>query len=106
MARKYTQEEREVLDKLWRKLRREESWCGVCGKTMRNSAGHKCPPRVLGAIDAAHTRSAALDLECGDYLGHPGNHRSFARRLREGVDLMLLSQDDEPWDGEPWDGEP
>jgi hypothetical protein len=63
-------------------------YCEICGKM---GLSHRCSPRTLKAIDAAH---AAAELEPG--TGHE-RKRSFDIRLKEGFDLLCgdADKDDE-----------
>lgn len=68
-----------------------EDWCSICGRRF-SYPNHRCPAKTLSAIDAADTRMANAQLRGDDYLGHPANHRSFARRLSEGSRLLELER--------------
>lgn len=67
-------------------MRRSESGCPVCG---RDHTSRACNPRVLRGIDGAHTRAWNIEL---DPLQTPTEHRTLARRLREGFEML---QDDD-----------
>jgi hypothetical protein len=61
--------------------------CSICGAAIgfKDMSKHKCNPRVLRAIDAAHARG-------DDY--EPPNNRTESDRLAEGYKMLRMSGDD------------
>jgi len=61
--------------------------CSICGAAINLQAinAHKCNPRVLAAIDAAHAR--------GEDWTPPGN-RTESDRLAEGYKMLSMGGDD------------
>ncbi len=62
--------------------------CSICGAAISLNAinAHKCNPRVLAAIDAAHAR--------GDDWEPPDN-RTESDRIAEGSRMLRMAGDDE-----------
>lgn len=62
--------------------------CSICGAEISLKAinSHKCNPKVLAAIDAAHARGEEWT---------PPDNRTVGDRIREGNELLRLSGDDE-----------
>lgn len=74
---------------------RDRHWwdweCVVCGRRYAEQPpNHKCPKRVIAAIEAAHRRAADLDDEDSDDLPTDMDPRqySFDQRLADGFALM------------------
>lgn len=61
-------------------------YCPICDKKVYNSAKHKCPEKVLRAIDSAHARGE--DWE-------PPDNRTIGDRIREGNEMMRMAGDDD-----------
>ena len=62
--------------------------CSICGATISLQAinAHKCNPRVLAAIDAAHARG-------DDY--EPPDNRTESDKIAEGFKMLRLAGDDD-----------
>ena len=62
--------------------------CSICGAaiSLKGMEKHKCNPRVLRAIDAAHARGEDWEL--------PDN-RTVGDRIREGNELLRMAGDDD-----------
>lgn len=57
--------------------------CEICGRafTMKDAVdGHRCPARVIAAIDAAHARDDSDDV--------PPDRRTYGGRLAEGFRML------------------
>ena len=63
-------------------------WCSICGApiSLKGMESHKCNPKVLAAIDAAHARGE-------DWT--PPDNRTVADRIKEGNDLLRMAGGDD-----------
>jgi hypothetical protein len=62
--------------------------CAVCGRELQFS-GHRCPERVIRAIEAAHAMAGDRELE--SWKGEPRRVPE-AYRLHEGLALMFREE--------------
>lgn len=60
--------------------------CCICDEKVYKNASHKCPEKILKAIDSAHSR--------GDDWEPPDN-RTVGDRIREGNEILRMAGDDD-----------
>ncbi len=63
-----------------------DNGCPICGAA-QGGASHRCPPRVLAAIDAAHRRDTDDEEATRDY-------RTYGGRLSDGFGLFGEGDDE------------